>query len=83
MLSPMIQGIVNTSISEGLVYAFVAIGVFLTLRVLAFPDLTVDGSFVVGGSLAAVMIAGGCNPFLGSYSRLCRRISLWLHNWVA
>ena len=64
MLSPMIQGIVNTSISEGLVYAFVAIGVFLTLRVLAFPDLTVDGSFVVGGSLAAVMIAGGCNPFL-------------------
>ena len=64
MLSPMIQGIVNTSISEGLVYAFVTIGVFLTLRILAFPDLTVDGSFVVGGSLAAVMIAGGCNPFL-------------------
>ena len=67
MLSPMIQGIVNTSISEGLVYAFVAIGVFLTLRVLAFPDLTVDGSFVVGGSLAAVMIhVGGYNPFLAT-----------------
>jgi len=66
MLSPMIQGILNTSISEGLVYAFVAIGVFLTLRVLAFPDLTVDGSFVVGGSIAAVMIAGGCNPFLAT-----------------
>jgi len=64
MLSPMIQGIVNTSISEGLVYAFVTIGVFLTLRVLAFPDLTVDGSFVVGGSIVAVMIAGGYNPFL-------------------
>jgi len=66
MLSPAIQGILNTSISEGLVYAFVAIGVFLTLRVLAFPDLTVDGSFVVGGSIAAVMIAGGCNPFLAT-----------------
>jgi len=66
MLSPMIQGILTTSISEGLVYAFVAIGVFLTLRVLAFPDLTVDGSFVVGGSLAAVMIAGGYNPFLAT-----------------
>jgi len=62
----MIQGILTTSISEGLVYAFVAIGVFLTLRVLAFPDLTVDGSFVVGGSLAAVMIAGGYNPFLAT-----------------
>jgi len=70
MLSPMIQGIVNTSISEGLVYAFVTIGVFLTLRVLAFPDLTVDGSFVVGGSLAAVMIAGGCNPFLAIIAAL-------------
>ena len=66
MLSPMIQGILNTSISEGLVYAFVTIGVFLTLRILAFPDLTVDGSFVVGGSLAAVMIAGGFNPFLAT-----------------
>ncbi|MBA7578200.1 hypothetical protein ES708_20062 [subsurface metagenome] len=62
----MIEGILGTSISEGLVYAFIAIGVFLTLRVLAFPDLTVDGSFVVGGSIAAVMIAGGCNPFLAT-----------------
>jgi len=66
----MIQGILNTSISEGLVYAFVAIGVFLTLRVLAFPDLTVDGSFVVGGSIVAVMIAGGYNPFLATIAAL-------------
>jgi putative ABC transport system permease protein len=66
MTSPMIQGILTTSISEGLVYAFVAIGVFLTFRVLAFPDLTVDGSFVVGGSIAAVMIAAGGNPFLAT-----------------
>ena len=66
MLPPVIQGILGTSISEGLVYAFIAVGVFLTLRVLAFPDLTVDGSFVVGGSIAAVMIAGGCNPFLAT-----------------
>jgi len=66
MLPPVIQGILGTSISEGLVYAFIAVGVFLSLRVLAFPDLTVDGSFVVGGSIAAVMIAGGCNPFLAT-----------------
>ena len=66
MLSSMIQGILTTSISEGLVYAFVTIGVFLTLRVLAFPDLTVDGSFVVGGSVVAVMITGGYNPFLAT-----------------
>ena len=66
MTSAIIQGILTTSISEGLVYAFVAIGVFLTFRVLAFPDLTVDGSFVVGGSIAAVMIAAGGNPFLAT-----------------
>jgi len=65
-MPPIIQGILNTSISEGLIYAFIAIGVFLTLRVLAFPDLTVDGSFVVGGSIVAVMIAGGYNPFLAT-----------------
>ncbi|MDH5364519.1 MAG: ABC transporter permease [Dehalococcoidia bacterium] len=67
MLPPIIQGVLNTSISEGLVYAFVTIGVFLTFRVLAFPDLTVDGSFVVGGSIVALMIhVGGYNPFLAT-----------------
>lgn len=66
MLSSIVVGILNTSISEGLVFGFVTIGVFLTFRVLAFPDLTVDGSFVVGGSIAAVMIFAGCNPFLAT-----------------
>ena len=66
-MPPIIQGVLNTSISEGLVYAFVTIGVFLTFRVLAFPDLTVDGSFVVGGSIVALMIhVGGYNPFLAT-----------------
>lgn len=68
MLSPIIiESILKTSISEALVFAFVAIGVFLTLRVLAFPDLTVDGSFVVGGSIVAVMVhVGGYDPFLAT-----------------
>jgi len=70
MLSATIQGILTTSVSEGLVYAFVTIGVFLTLRVLAFPDLTVDGSFVVGGSIAAIMIFNGCNPFLATLAAI-------------
>ncbi len=47
-------------------YTFVTLGVFIMLRVLAFPDLTVDGSFVTGGSIAAVMIASGYNPFLAT-----------------
>jgi len=54
------------SLYEGLVFGFVAIGVYLTFRVLGFPDLTVDGSFVLGGAVAAVLIANGVNPFLAT-----------------
>ncbi len=51
---------------EGLVYGFVAIGVYLTFRVLAFPDLSVDGSFPLGGAVAAVIIVNGFNPWLAT-----------------
>jgi len=54
------------SLYEGLAFGFVTIGVYLTFRVLAFPDLTVDGSFVLGGAVAAVLIVNGVNPFLAT-----------------
>ena len=44
---------------QGLAYAGLALGTYLTLRVLNFPDLTVDGSFALGGGTAAVMISKG------------------------
>lgn len=50
----------------GLIYAVMAIGVYLTFRVLDFPDLTVDGSFTTGASTAAILITQGVNPFLAS-----------------
>ena len=53
-----------------MIFGFIAIGVFITFRVLSFPDLTVDGSFVTGGSVAAVMIAAGYNPFLATIAAL-------------
>ncbi len=43
----------------GVIYGVVAFGVFLTFRVLEFPDLTVEGSFPLGGAIAAAMIVGG------------------------
>lgn len=46
----------------GLLYAVMAIGVYLTYRVLDFPDLTVDGSFTTGAAMSAVMIVAGVNP---------------------
>jgi putative ABC transport system permease protein len=58
------------SLYEGLAFGFVAIGVYLTFRVLAFPDLTVDGSFALGGAVAAVLIVNDVNPFLATFAAL-------------
>ena len=43
----------------GLLYAVMALGVYLTYRVLDFPDLTVDGSFTTGAATCAILIVGG------------------------
>jgi len=48
----------------GLIFALVALGVWISFRVLDFPDLTADGSFPLGGAVAAVLIVSGCNPWL-------------------
>lgn len=55
-----------TAIELGLIYALVALGVYLTFRILNFPDLTVDGSFTSGAATAAILITNGVNPFLAS-----------------
>jgi len=52
------------SLATGLCFALVAIGVYITFRILDFPDLTIDGSFPLGASIAAALIAGGANPFV-------------------
>ena len=62
--------LLSVSFYEGLAYGFVAIGVYLTFRVLGFPDLTVDGSFPLGGAVAAVLIVAGANPWLATLAAL-------------
>lgn len=47
----------------GLVFALVALGVLISFRLLRFPDLTVDGSFPLGGAVAATLISSGVDPF--------------------
>ncbi|OHV83480.1 ABC transporter permease [Ensifer sp. LCM 4579] len=54
------------AVELGLVYAFIAVGVFLAFRVLDFPDLTVDGSFPLGAAVTAVLIIAGVNPWLAA-----------------
>ena len=54
------------TIQLGLLYALMSLGVYITFRILNFPDLTVDGSFTTGGGIAAVMILNGFHPWLAT-----------------
>ncbi len=54
------------SLELGLIYSLVAIGVFISFRVLDFPDLTVDGSFPMGAAIAGILIVEGFNPWLAT-----------------
>jgi putative ABC transport system permease protein len=51
----------------GFIYGLVAMGVYLTFRILDFPDLTVDGSFTLGAAATATLIVMGVNPFLSTF----------------
>ena len=50
----------------GLIFSLVALGVYISFRLLRFPDLTVDGSFPLGGAVAATLISSGSDPFLAT-----------------
>ena len=50
----------------GLIFGLVALGVFISFRILRFPDLTVDGSFPLGGAVAATLISMGIDPFVST-----------------
>ncbi|ETF02032.1 ABC transporter permease [Advenella kashmirensis W13003] len=54
----------------GFIYGLVALGVFISFRVLRFPDLTVDGTFATGGAVAALLISGGHDPFVSSLAAM-------------
>ena len=56
----MIEGI----LVEGLIYGIMTLGVFITFRVLDFPDLTVDGSFPLGAVIMAILLTQRVNPWL-------------------
>ncbi len=56
---------VPVSLEQGLAYSLVALGIVLSFRVLAFPDLTVDGSFPLGAAVTARLIIEGFNPIYG------------------
>ena len=52
------------SIAEGLIWGVMAMGVYITYKILDFADLTVDGSMCTGGAVSAILIVNGMNPLL-------------------
>ena len=53
----------------GLIFALVALGILISFRILNFPDMTTDGSFPLGGAVAAVLIIGGYTRGLPALAR--------------
>ncbi len=58
------------ALEQGLLYGVMVLGVYITFRVLDFPDLTVDGSFTLGGAVAARLIYSGYSPWLATFMGL-------------
>ncbi len=52
------------AIGQGILWGIMALGVYITFRLLDFADLTVDGSFATGGAVCAMLIMAGINPYL-------------------
>ncbi|MDO4555674.1 MAG: ABC transporter permease [Lachnospiraceae bacterium] len=55
---------IQGAISQGILWGIMALGVYVTFRVIDIADLTVDGSFALGGAICATMITKGMNPWL-------------------
>ena len=51
-------------IEQGLIYGILTLGIYITYKILDFPDLTVDGSFPLGAAVTALLIKSGMNPYL-------------------
>lgn len=51
------------TLTQGLIYALLSYGIYITYKILDFPDLTVDGSFPLGAAVTAVLLVKGFNPY--------------------
>ena len=56
-----------STISQGLSWAILGLGIYMTFRILNFPDMTAEGSFPLGGAVAVTLITSGVNPLLATF----------------
>ena len=56
--------VILNALEQGLLFSLVAMGVYITYKILDFPDLSVDGTFPLGASISAAMLVRGINPWV-------------------
>ena len=76
--------LIISTIAQGLLWALLALGVFITFRILDVADLTVEGSFPMGAAISAVLITMGVNPWLtvviaGIGGMIAGAVTGWIH----
>ena len=76
--------VVIGAVKLGLIYSLVSLGIFLTLRVIDFPDMSVNSSFTLGAALSGVALVNGVNPIVATIvacigGSLVGGMTAWLH----
>ena len=79
--------LIISTIAQGLLWALLALGVFITFRILDVADLTVEGSFPMGAAISAVLITMGVNPWItvivaGIGGMIAGAVTGWIHTKV-
>ena len=79
---------ITSILEQGLIYGILALGIYITYKILDFPDLTVDGSFPLGAAITAALLTRGMNPYItlilsflaGAVAGIFMMTALWTIN---
>ncbi len=79
-----LPGAIEGAVAQSILWSIMTLGVYITFKVLDFPDLTVDGSFATGGAVTAILVSHGVNPFFSLLAALlagmvCGYVTGFLH----
>ena len=70
------------TLEQGLIYAILALGVLITYSILDFPDLSVDGTFPLGGAVSTMLIMRGVHPLAALLAAACSGVPRGVHDRV-
>ena len=64
MIVEGVEKMLQATIEQSLIFAIMVLGVYISFRILNFPDMTVDGTFPLGAAISAKLLTLGVNPYL-------------------